>query len=81
MQAVEYAKNVPKPTVKPKPGPHNSYEIASQLSPIAKNHVRSPRRQQEPSVEIIDLEKLHRRHEEDKRSAELIRQKAQGYVT
>ncbi|XP_025100409.1 uncharacterized protein LOC112567791 isoform X2 [Pomacea canaliculata] len=78
--AIEYAKNVPKPTVKPKPTPYNSYNLASQLSPIAKNSGRGQQQNSfpEPSVEMLDLERLHQRHEEDKRSAEQIRQKAQG---
>ncbi|XP_076438331.1 uncharacterized protein LOC143277416 [Babylonia areolata] len=79
--AMEYAKNVPKPQVKPRPNPYNNYELASQLSPIAKPSKTSQQRPpspQEPSVEVLDLEKLHERHEQDKRNAELIRQKAQG---
>jgi hypothetical protein len=79
---MEYSGNVPKPTVKPKISPYNNYEMASKLSPIAK-----PGRSQhhtatsEASVDVMDLEQLHQRHEDDKRSAELIRQKAQGMVS
>ncbi|KAK7469751.1 hypothetical protein BaRGS_00036233 [Batillaria attramentaria] len=80
--AVEYAKNVPKPTVRPKPNPYNSYELASQLSPIAKPHSKAQKSPtHEPSVDVLDLQKLHERHEQDKRSAALIRQKAQGVLS
>nr|KAG5688643.1 hypothetical protein BaRGS_017497 [Batillaria attramentaria] len=79
--AVEYAKNVPKPTVRPKPNPYNSYELASQLSPIAKPHSKAQKSPtHEPSVDVLDLQKLHERHEQDKRSAALIRQKAQDCI-
>ena len=81
MQAVEYAKNVPKPTVKPKANPYNSYELASKLSPIAKPSRSQSHSPEEPSVEVLDLEKLHERHQRDKQSAEMIRQKAQGIVS
>ena len=76
LQAVEYAKNVPKPSVKPKVNPYNNYEAASKLSPIAKPTRSKPQGQQESSVEVLDLQKLHNRHQQDKRSSEIIRQKA-----
>lgn len=80
--AVEYAKNVPKPTVRPQPNPFNNYEMASKMSPIAKA-LRGQVNSQlpDPSVEMLDLDKLHQRHQQDKRSAEIIRQKAQGMVS
>ncbi|KAK7105737.1 uncharacterized protein [Littorina saxatilis] len=79
--AVEYAKNVPKPTVKPKANPYNSYELASQLSPIAKQSYSPHSPQQESSVEVLDLERLHERHQQDKQSAEMIQRKVQGVMS
>ncbi|XP_076457480.1 uncharacterized protein LOC143291487 [Babylonia areolata] len=80
--AVEYAKHVPKPTVKPRASAYNNYEMASQLSPIAKPAKgQQPSQDKGQSVEVKDLDKLHKRHEADKRSADLIQQKAQGVAS
>ncbi|XP_033757917.1 uncharacterized protein LOC117340269 isoform X2 [Pecten maximus] len=71
--ALDYAKNVPKPVVKQKPSQYNSYEVSSQLSPLNKKGNQSPVKIQTP-VEVVDLQKLQRRHEEDKQNVAMIKQ-------
>ncbi|XP_041373438.1 uncharacterized protein LOC121386561 [Gigantopelta aegis] len=66
--AVEYAKNVPKPSPKPRVTKYNSYELASQVS-------LSPKGQPgKETLEFIDLDKLQQRHEKDKQNVATIRQ-------
>ncbi|XP_069115118.1 zinc finger CCCH domain-containing protein 13-like isoform X2 [Argopecten irradians] len=71
--ALDYAKNVPKPVVKAKPSQYNSYEVSSQLSPHNKKGNQSPVKVQTP-VEVVDLQKLQRRHEEEKQNVAMIKQ-------
>lgn len=85
---MEYAKSVPKPTAKPQPSEYNNYELASERSPIAKHHKkvdenmtpglknttpspRQPTKQKE--MDVLDIEKLRQRYEEDKQNEALIR--------
>ena len=74
-QALDYAKNVPKPQVKARPNQYNSYEVASQLSPIVKQGTtgsKSPTQMQ--NMDVIDLKKLQQRHEQEKKNVAMIRQ-------
>lgn len=76
LQALDYARNVPKPQTKPRPTQYNSYEVASQLSPIAKQGstgVKSPTHSQQ-NVDVVDLKKLQQRHEQEKKNVALMRQ-------
>ncbi|KAL8617831.1 hypothetical protein ACOMHN_040179 [Nucella lapillus] len=52
-------------------------------SPLHHHHHHHHHQQQhEPSAaDVLDLEKLHERHEQDKRNADLIRQKAHGVTS
>ncbi|GFR73226.1 hypothetical protein ElyMa_005724000 [Elysia marginata] len=100
--AQEYAKSVPKPTVRVRPNEYNNYEIASEKSPIAKHHRKvtstipspslgasatpsgsklSPTPQhvskpggREKEMEVLDLERLRQRYEQDKQNEAAIRQ-------
>lgn len=69
--AIEYSKNIPKPNVKPRPNQYNSYEVAAQLSPAAKRSGPSSPTQ---TVDVIDLQKLKQRHDQEKQSVASIRQ-------
>ncbi|XP_021357968.1 serine/arginine repetitive matrix protein 2-like isoform X2 [Mizuhopecten yessoensis] len=71
--ALDYAKNVPKPVVKAKPSQYNSYEVSSQLSPLNKKGNQSPVKTQ-PPIEVVDLNKLQQRHEEEKQNVAMIKQ-------
>ncbi|KAI8780391.1 jhy protein, partial [Biomphalaria glabrata] len=79
--AVEYAKSVPKPIIKPQPTEYNNYELASERSPIAKHHRKpgdmvtpSPRLpQKQKEMDLLDIDKLRQRYEEDKQNEALIR--------
>ncbi|CAL1530047.1 unnamed protein product [Lymnaea stagnalis] len=87
--AVEYAKSVPKPVAKPQPNEYNNYELASEKSPIAKHHRKpgdmlgpgtqkyttpSPRQvTKQKEMDVLDLDKLRQRYEEDKQNEALIR--------
>lgn len=80
---MEYAKSVPKPVVRVQPNEFNNYELAAEKSPIAKQHRHegdknsTPRPAQpwkkEKEMDILDLEKLRQRYEEDKQNEALIR--------
>lgn len=59
--------------MKQKPSQYNSYEMASQLSPHAKKGPQSPVKTQAP-VEVVDLQKLQRRHEEEKQNVAMLKQ-------
>ena len=111
LQAQEYAKSVPKPTVRVRPNEYNNYEIASEKSPIAKHHRKvtstttsggsgliqdtpsggasvtpggaklspSPQHMSKPGgrdkeMEVLDLERLRQRYEQDKQNEAAIRQ-------
>ena len=66
---------MPKPQVKARPNQYNSYEVASQLSPIVKpgtTELKSPTQTQ--NMDVIDLKKLQQRHEQEKKNVALIRQ-------
>ncbi|XP_005113155.2 jhy protein homolog [Aplysia californica] len=91
--AKEYAKTVPKPTVKAHPTQFNSYELSSEQSPIAKHHKtpseagsptgsqrmlgKSPsqknNKKPQKEMDVLDIEKLRQRYEEDKQNEALIR--------
>lgn len=70
-QAIDYSKNIPKPNVKPRPNQYNSYEVAAQLSPAAKRSGPSSPTQ---TVDVIDLQKLKNRHDQEKQNVASIRQ-------
>ncbi|XP_064614702.1 jhy protein-like [Liolophura sinensis] len=82
--AREYAKNVPKPKIRPKEDQYNSYQASAQMSPIAprkplKSSGGSPRPSSNTNsptktIDVIDLQKLHDRHERDKQNVAMIRQ-------
>ncbi|RUS73703.1 hypothetical protein EGW08_018535, partial [Elysia chlorotica] len=105
--ATEYAKSVPKPTVRVRPTEYNNYELASEKSPIAKHHRKvtsggsglipesptggasvtpggakfspGPHHASKPGgrdkdMEVLDLERLRQRYEQDKQSEAAIRQ-------
>lgn len=79
MQALEYAKNVPKPTVKPRPNQYNSYEVAAQLTPGGHaNKARSPGSKMSPppvqTVDVIDIRTLEQRHLQERQKTDKIRQ-------
>lgn len=75
--AIEYARNVPKPAIKQKPNQYNSYEVASQLSPINKR--KSPvQKVPQQTIDVIDLKKLQQRHEQDKQNVASIKQKIEA---
>ncbi|XP_061163786.1 uncharacterized protein LOC133172945 isoform X2 [Saccostrea echinata] len=69
--AIEYSKGIPKPNVKPRPNQYNSYEVAAQLSPAAK---RSGPPSPTQTVDVIDLQKLKQRHDQEKQNVASIRQ-------
>ncbi|XP_056010876.1 uncharacterized protein LOC130051869 isoform X18 [Ostrea edulis] len=69
--AIDYSKNIPKPNVKPRPNQYNSYEVAAQLSPAAK---RSGPPSPTQTVDVIDLQKLKNRHDQEKQNVASIRQ-------
>ncbi|XP_076112779.1 uncharacterized protein LOC143080683 isoform X3 [Mytilus galloprovincialis] len=73
--ALDYAKNVPKPAVKARPTQYNSYEVASQLSPIVKagsTGSKSPTHSTQ-NVDVVDLKKLQQRHEQEKKNIAMMR--------
>ncbi|XP_045209520.2 mediator of RNA polymerase II transcription subunit 12-like isoform X2 [Mercenaria mercenaria] len=76
--ALEYAKNVPKPVVKPRPNQYNSYEVAAQLTPGgSSNKVRSPTKPTPPptqTVDVIDIRTLEQRHLQERQKTDKIRQ-------
>ncbi|XP_067676933.1 serine/arginine repetitive matrix protein 2-like [Haliotis asinina] len=80
--ALEYAKNVPKPSVKVQPNPYNSYQVASQMGSSQPNSRPLVRQQykQQPVVDVIDLDKLQQRHEQDKQNVAKIRQNMDSVV-
>lgn len=69
--AIEYSKNIPKPNVKARPNQYNSYEVAAQLSPAAK---KSGPPSPTQTVDVIDLQKLKQRHDQEKQNVASIRQ-------
>lgn len=71
LQAIEYSKNIPKPNVKARPNQYNSYEVAAQLSPAAK---KSGPPSPTQTVDVIDLQKLKQRHDQEKQNVASIRQ-------
>ncbi|XP_071172806.1 zinc finger CCCH domain-containing protein 13-like isoform X7 [Mytilus edulis] len=73
--ALDYAKNVPRPAVKARPTQYNSYEVASQLSPIVKagsTGSKSPTHSTQ-NVDVVDLKKLQQRHEQEKKNIAMMR--------
>lgn len=74
VRALDYAKNVPKPQVKPRPTQYNSYEVASQLSPIVKGSAESKSPTHTQNMDVIDLKKLQQRHEQEKKNVAMMRQ-------
>ncbi|KAL5019734.1 hypothetical protein ScPMuIL_002626 [Solemya velum] len=77
--ALDYSKTIAKPVGKPQPNQYNSYEVAAQLSPTAKTgNLRSPKSGN--SVDVIDLQKLQQRHEQEKQNVAMIRQNMSGPV-
>ncbi|XP_071172801.1 trichohyalin-like isoform X3 [Mytilus edulis] len=74
-KALDYAKNVPRPAVKARPTQYNSYEVASQLSPIVKagsTGSKSPTHSTQ-NVDVVDLKKLQQRHEQEKKNIAMMR--------
>lgn len=81
---MQYAKNVPKPTVKPQESPIG--ETYTKSSPILRREQQehamkntSPGSKRgsgisNRNVDIIDLDELQRRHEREKHSVAMIRQ-------
>ncbi|KAK3106815.1 hypothetical protein FSP39_000424 [Pinctada imbricata] len=76
-KAIDYSRNVPKPVVKPRPNQYNSYDVAAQLSPVSKPNKSAPTTtSQSPAqtVDVIDIQKLQQRHEQEKQNVAMIRQ-------
>ncbi|KAL4228723.1 hypothetical protein ACF0H5_011766 [Mactra antiquata] len=77
-QALEYAKNVPKPQVKPRPNQYNSYEVAAQLTPgsVKTRSPYGPKGSPTPTqtVDMIDIRTLEQRHLQERQKADKIRQ-------
>lgn len=61
--------------MKARPTQYNSYEVASQLSPIVKpgsTGSKSPTHSTQ-NVDVVDLKKLQQRHEQEKKNIAMMR--------
>lgn len=78
--ALDYAKNVPKPSVKPRPNQYNSYEVAAQITPggapVKRSSPTGSKHSPQPSqtVDVIDIRTLEQRHIAERKNADKIRQ-------
>ena len=77
---MEYAKNVPKPSVKQRPNQYNSYEVSAQITPGPSGHkARSPTRTKgtpppTQTMDVIDIRTLEQRHLQERQKTDKIRQ-------
>jgi len=84
-QALEYAKNVPKPTVKPRPNQYNSYEVSAQITPGSKGRANltksSSPQSSAQTMDVFDIRTLEQRHLQERKNADKIRQNMDSVLT
>ncbi|XP_052805166.1 uncharacterized protein LOC128234745 isoform X2 [Mya arenaria] len=85
--ALDYAKkNIPKPTVKPRPNQYNSYEVAAQLGPgspkgrVNMSKMSTPQGSTQ-NMDVIDIRTLEQRHIQERKNADKIRQNMDSVLT
>lgn len=84
-QALEYAKNVPRPPVKARPNQYNSYEVSAQMSPGNSGKPRQSPAKNSPTptqtIDVIDIRTLEQRHLQERKNTDKIRQNMESVLS